>query len=264
MSDRPSTIDVARAAITAATAAARVGAGSDDGALVDGRKQRWQRHKEIRRTDLVDGTLAAVREHGADVGMDEIGAHIGVSKAVLYRYFADKNDLNTAAMVRFIETILLPRLTEAFHDTSTDDTSTDDTDPDDHTLTRTVIAVYVDTIADEPEIYRFVTSARSAGAGVLADSEKLLADLVVFALHDRLAGRGLDTTCFRTWAYAVVGGVQLATHWWMQDAALSRATLVDHLTVLVWTSLVGMVRAGDATSRATSGPTSRPVASAVR
>ena len=240
MPSRQSTAAAARAAITAAAAATkgleaalRATADPTEGALVDGRKQRWQRHKEARRTELVDGTLAAVREHGADVGMDEIAAHIGVSKTVLYRYFTDKNDLNTAAMVRFIETVLLPRLTEVLVD-----------DVDEYTLTRTVIWVYVETISDEPEIYQFVTSSKSASPSVLADSEKLIAEVVAFAMHARLGDRGLESDGFQTWAYALVGGVQLATHWWMQDQALPRAALVDQLTMLVWTSFVGIVEVG--------------------
>ncbi|GAA2055896.1 TetR/AcrR family transcriptional regulator [Williamsia deligens] len=200
---------------------------------VDGRKQRWQRHKEARRGELVDGTLAAVREHGADVGMDEIAAYMGVSKTVLYRYFTDKNDLNTAAMIRFIETTLLPRLTEALID-----------DVDEYTLTRTVISVYVGTISDEPEIYQFVTSSKSASPSVLADSEKLIAEVVAFAMHERLGDRGLDTDGFQTWSYALVGGVQLATHWWMQDRRVARSDLIDQLTMLVWTAFVGIVEVG--------------------
>ena len=45
---------------------------------------------------ITDGVIAAVRELGADVGMDEIAAHIGVSKTVLYRYFADMDAIVAA------------------------------------------------------------------------------------------------------------------------------------------------------------------------
>jgi len=244
MPSRQSTAAAARAAITAAAAAtkgleAALRATTDpaESGLVDGRKQRWQRHKEKRRTELVDGTLAAVQEHGAEVGMDEIAAHIGVSKTVLYRYFTDKNDLNNAAMIRFIETVLLPRLTEVLVD-----------DVDEYTLTRTVISVYVETISDEPEIYQFVTGSKSASPSVLADSEKLIAEVVAFAMHARLGDRSIDTDGFQTWSYALVGGVQLATHWWMQEQSLPRSVLVDQLTMLVWTSFVGIVEVGGSAS----------------
>lgn len=112
-------------------------------------------------------------------------------------------------MIRFIETVLLPRLTEVLVD-----------DADEYTLTRTVISVYVETISDEPEIYQFVTGSKSASPSVMADSEKLIAEVVAFAMHARLGDRSIDTDGFQTWSYALVGGVQLATHWWMQEQSL--------------------------------------------
>ncbi|WP_082501657.1 TetR/AcrR family transcriptional regulator [Williamsia sp. Leaf354] len=240
MPARQTTAAAARAAVVAAAnatkglEAALRGAADDipDG-KPDGRKQRWQQHKEERRAELVDGTLTAVRALGADIGMDEIASHIGVSKTVLYRYFTDKNDLNTAAMVRFIEVTLLPRLTEALID-----------DVDEFTMTRAVISIYVQTIADETQIYTFVTSSKFSSPTVLADSEKLIAQVVAFAMNERLSHRGLDTSGFETWAYALVGGVQLATHWWMVERTLSQEQLIDHLTMLVWTSFVGIAEVG--------------------
>ena len=76
----------------------------------DGRKRRWHEHKIARREELVDGTIAAIRARGHDIGMDEIASEIGVSKTVLYRYFTDKNDLTSATMMRYVETILAPRI----------------------------------------------------------------------------------------------------------------------------------------------------------
>ena len=76
----------------------------------DGRKRRWHEHKIARREELVDGTINAIRTRGHEIGMDEIAAEIGVSKTVLYRYFTDKSDLTTATMLRYVETVLAPRI----------------------------------------------------------------------------------------------------------------------------------------------------------
>ncbi|WP_454557272.1 hypothetical protein, partial [Salmonella enterica] len=38
----------------------------------DGRKRRWREHKIARREELVDGTIAAIRARGREIGMDEI------------------------------------------------------------------------------------------------------------------------------------------------------------------------------------------------
>lgn len=52
--------------------------------------------------------------------MDEIASEIGVSKTVLYRYFADKSDLTNATMARYVETTLAPpRIYEPSAATST-------------------------------------------------------------------------------------------------------------------------------------------------
>src|SRR3954470_5372660 len=62
----------------------------------DRRDSRWDEHRRARREQLVDATLAAVGRHGAGVGMDEIAAEAGTSKTVVYRHFADRNELYVA------------------------------------------------------------------------------------------------------------------------------------------------------------------------
>lgn len=111
----------------------------------DGRKRRWREHKIARREELVDGTIAAIRARGREIGMDEIASEIGVSKTVLYRYFADKSDLTTATMMRYVETILSPRIYEAISG-----------DLDDFELTQASITAYVETVASDPDIYLYV------------------------------------------------------------------------------------------------------------
>ena len=103
----------------------------------DGRKRRWHQHKVERRNELVDGTLEAIRRRGSNVSMDEIAAEIGVSKTVLYRYFVDKNDLTTAVMMRFAQTTLIPNMAAALS-----------SNLDGYDLTREIIRVYVETVAD--------------------------------------------------------------------------------------------------------------------
>jgi AcrR family transcriptional regulator len=241
MCPRPNPAAAARAAVAAAATAAAKGAslpkairnqaGIDD-VKTDGRKRRWEGHKEARRTELVDGTLAAVRALGPDAGMDEIAAEIGVSKTVLYRYFSDKSDLTTAAMMRFIETALVPRLSSAINE-----------DLEEFDLTRTVISVYVQTVADEPQIYSFVMVGGS-GAQVLADSQKLVAQMLSFVMINRMVDQGSATAGVETWAYSLVGAIQLAVHWWMVEQRLGKEELINYLTMMVWSAISGIAAAG--------------------
>ncbi len=233
MANRSSPAAAARAAVVAAANVthgieqALLGAVADKPGKADGRSQRWEKHKQARRTELTDGTIDGLRILGPDVGMDEIATHIGVSKTVLYRYFADKNDLGVAVTVRFFETTLLPRLTEAISD-----------DVDEYTLTRTVISVYVTAVADEPSLYKFTMS--TAGPSSTADSEKLVAQLLATAMRLRMAERDVDMSGAEVWADALVGGIQRAVDAWMTDRSVPVGDVIDYLTMMVWSSIVGI------------------------
>src|SRR3954452_21557267 len=77
--------------------ATRVKAGPDDnGEAGDGRSTRWDDHREARRAELVAAARAAIDPHGPGASIAEIATSAGVSKPVLYRYFADKDDLYRA------------------------------------------------------------------------------------------------------------------------------------------------------------------------
>ncbi|UAK33500.1 TetR/AcrR family transcriptional regulator [Nocardia asteroides] len=203
------------------------------GGRMDGRKRRWRQHKIDRREELVDGTLAAVRARGSNAGMDEIAAEIGVSKTVLYRYFSDKNDLVHATMQRFIETTLMPRVYGAIS-----------LDADEYQLVRSALAEYVGTVDEDPEVYRFIMGNGSADQSSLAEFEKLFAEVVCAVITERARERGVRTEGAALASYVLVGGIQLATHWWTTNKSLSREDVIDYLTMLAWSAIEGMARAG--------------------
>ncbi|MBU3748976.1 MAG: TetR/AcrR family transcriptional regulator [Mycobacterium sp.] len=215
----------------------------------DGRKRRWHQHKVERRTELVDGALDAVRRRGSDVSMDEIAGEIGVSKTVLYRYFVDKNDLTTAVMMRFTQTTLIPNMAAALS-----------SNLDGFDLTREIIRVYVDTVAAEPEPYRFVMANSSASKNkVVADSEQIIARMLAVMLRRRMQVAGMDTGGVETWAFLIVGGVQQATHSWMSHPRMGADDLIDYLTMLCWSALCGIVEVGGSLDRFRSQPHPAPV-----
>lgn len=215
----------------------------------DGRKRRWHQHKVERRNELVDGTIEAIRRHGRFLSMDEIAAEIGVSKTVLYRYFVDKNDLTTAVMMRFTQTTLIPNMIAALS-----------ADMDGFELTREIIRVYVETVAAQPEPYRFVMANSSASKSkVIADSERIIARMLAVMLRRRMQEAGMDTGGVEPWAYLIVGGVQLATHSWMSDPRMSSDELIDYLTMLSWSALCGIVEAGGSLEKFREQPHLSPI-----
>jgi AcrR family transcriptional regulator len=214
----------------------------------DGRKRRWHKHKVERRNELVDGTIIAIRRHGRFISMDEIAAEIGVSKTVLYRYFVDKNDLTTAVMMRFTQTTLIPNMAAAL---------TSNLDGID--LTREVIRVYVETVANEPEPYRFVMANSSASKSkVIADSERIIARMLAVLIRRRMLQAGMDAGGVEPWSYLIVGGVQLATHSWMSDPRMTSDELIDYLTMLSWNALCGIVEVGGSLQRFREEPHPTP------
>lgn len=215
----------------------------------DGRKRRWHQHKVERRTELVDGTIEAIRHHGRFLSMDEIAAAIGVSKTVLYRYFVDKNDLTTAVMMRFAQATLIPNMAAALS-----------SNLDGFDLTREIIRVYVETVAAEPEPYRFVMANSSASKSkVIADSERIIARMLAVMLRRRMQEAGMDTGGVEPWAYLIVGGVQLATHSWMSDPRMTSDELIDYLTMLSWSALCGIVEVGGSLDKFRGEPHPSPI-----
>ena len=131
---------------------------------------------------------------------------------MLYRYFVDKNDLTTAVMMRFAQITLIPNMAKALS-----------SNLDGFELTREVIRVYVETVASEPEPYRFVMANNSAGKNkVVADSERIIARMLAVMLRRRMRPEGMDVGGVEPWAYMIVGGVQLATHSWLLDPRMTR------------------------------------------
>ncbi|BBY44440.1 TetR/AcrR family transcriptional regulator [Mycolicibacterium celeriflavum] len=215
----------------------------------DGRKRRWHQHKVERRNELVDGTLEAIRRRGSNVSMDEIAAEIGVSKTVLYRYFVDKNDLTTAVMMRFAQTTLIPNMAAALS-----------SNLDGFALTREIIRVYVETVAAEPEPYRFVMANNSASKNqAVATSENIIARMLAVMLRRRMVEVDMETGGIEPWAYHTVGGVQLATHSWMSNPRMSSDELIDYLTMLSWNALCGIVEVGGSLERFRKQPHPSPV-----
>jgi AcrR family transcriptional regulator len=215
----------------------------------DGRKRRWHRHKVERRNELVDGTIVAIRRHSRHLSMDEIAAEIGVSKTVLYRYFVDKNDLTTAVMMRFAQTTLIPNMAAALS-----------SNLDGFDLAREIIRVYVATVADEPEPYRFVMANSSASKSkVIADSERIIARMLAVMLRRRMAEAGMETGGVEPWSYLIVGGVQLATHSWMSDPRMTADELIDYLTMLSWSALCGIVEAAGSLEKFLGQPHPSPI-----
>jgi AcrR family transcriptional regulator len=190
----------------------------------DGRRARWTEHRRARREDLVAAAVEAVRAAGPDFAVDDVARSAGVSKTVIYRYFTDKDELVDAVLERISTVILLPRLLGEIAVEH----------PDDRASLRAVIAAFVSLIEDEPELYRFAyaQAGRSGRADLVATTEHEIAEALAAVMSARLADAGRPPGAARTWAYGVVGMVQLAAHWWSTDRTVPASELVEQLVAL--------------------------------
>jgi hypothetical protein len=151
--------------------------------------------------------------------------------------------------MRFTQTTLIPNMAEALT-----------SELDGFDLTREVIRVYVETVANEPEPYRFVMSNSSASKSkVIADSERIIARMIAVMMRRRMQQAGVDTGGAEPWSYLIVGGVQLATHSWMSDPRISRDELIDYLTMLSWSAICGIVEAGGSLEKFRGQPHPSPI-----
>lgn len=199
--------------------------GPDAGAVApDGRRSRWTEHRRARREELVTAAVEAVRLAGPDFAVEDVARSAGVSKTVIYRYFGDKDELVDAVLGRISEAVLLPRLMGELTTEGRDDRQ----------QLRAVIAAFVAIIEEEPALYRFAYAhaGRSGRADLVAATEREIAEALGVRMGARLSAAGRAPGAALTWAYGVVGMVQLAAHWWSAARTVPATELVDQLTDL--------------------------------
>jgi AcrR family transcriptional regulator len=206
--------------------------------MTDGRRARWTEHRRARKEELVVAGVEAVRLVGPGFSVDDVARAAGVSKTVIYRYFADKEELVDAVVEQVATAVLLPRLLGELAIEREDDLQ----------RLRSVVAAFVRFVEEEPALYRFAYAhaGRSGRADAVAGTELAVAEALAGLMRDRLAAVGRPTEGAATWAYGVVGMVQLAAHWWSGARTVPAADLVDQLTALAWGGLSTLLPYGGA------------------
>ena len=202
----------------------------------DGRKGRWAGHREQRRAELIAAAIAAIRQSGPDVGMDAIAAHAGVSKPVLYRYFADKSQL-WLAVGRQAAAMVLDAIVPAVAAVR-----------EERQVIAAAIDAYLAHIAADTNLYQFVVHQPDIARhhDVVADVVDTVAGGLARIFGDQLRARGLDSGAALPWAYGVVGYVQTVGDWWLrQQQPISRDALGEYLTTFLWSGVAGMRHAAD-------------------
>lgn len=197
----------------------------------DGRSARWDAHRSTRRAELVALTAACVEQHGASVGMDQIAAFAGTSKAVFYRHFTDKADLYRAVGQQLAADLgdqLGAKITRQHEPRA---------------MVTAGIDAYLAVLDKNPELYRFVVSnpvVQRAGTDPVADYTGLIATRLD-QLIAQLPAPHADPVLRRPWGTAIVGLVKAAGDWWLEHpGSMSRSQLAESLTTLLWGAADGL------------------------
>lgn len=206
--------------------------------VTDGRDARWAEHRRLRRRQLVEAALRAIRAHGPGVGMDDIAAEAATSKTVLYRHLGDRNGVYFA-VVEAVDALVLSDLERVMDETGR---GPDGTPTDMVALVAAMTDGYLRLVERDPDIYRFVLTRPL----VDPDSDpvrtisgrigKQLAD--VLEVHLRRQQR--DPAPATLWALAVVAAVSTAADHWLNDPTPPpRADVVAAVTDLFRPALTG-------------------------
>jgi AcrR family transcriptional regulator len=200
----------------------------------DARRERWKGHREQRRAEFVEATIAAVAKKGPDVGMEDVAAEAGVSKPVLYRHFTDKSDLYLAVGQKATE-LLMDRMGPALA-----------ADGPIRARIERIVDAYLSVIEENPNLYRFVVKGsfvdRPVEKDVVAEDKNLIASTLARILGDYLRSFEMDSGGAEPWAHALVGMVQNAGDWWLDRQTMSRANLSEYLATLIWHAIDGLLR----------------------
>ncbi|WP_328530645.1 TetR/AcrR family transcriptional regulator [Nocardioides sp. NBC_00368] len=193
----------------------------------DGRSSRWDAHREARRAELVAAAVRAVDSAGAEVSIADIATEAGVSKPVLYRYFADKAELHGAVgmwaarqiLDAVVDAVLAPAPTRRRVEAG--------------------VAAYVETIAQHPNVYLLLVRQHTGGTDPLADGKQLIAATFARLLGDTFGRLGVDAAGAEPWAHSLVGIGESAGQWWLDRRTMSRAAFTRYLSEFVWHALEG-------------------------
>jgi len=193
----------------------------------DGRTTRWEVHRTERRAEFVAAAVRAIDAHGPDAAIADIAIEAGVSKPVLYRYFADKAELHTEVGHWGAQQVL-DRIMPALLATA----------PVREKVARSVEA-YLATIEEHPQVFLLLVR-NHVGGDPLAGGKERIAASFARVLGDTLRRLGVDAAGAEPWAHGMVGMGLATGEWWLERRTMSRAAVSRYLTDFVWHAFEGI------------------------
>lgn len=179
--------------------------------------------RSARREELLEAAGRIVRRDGTASSMSAIATEAGITKPVLYRHFGDKGGLYAALADRATDRLLTDLQAALARGRSPRE------------RVALTVDAYLAVIEAEPQMYRFLLYSAEAtpARGQVRSFLRRLADLLAdgIAQESGLPRGGVRP---RAWAHGIVGMVQAAGDWWLDEQPCARAELTAELTDLLW------------------------------
>lgn len=173
--------------------------------------------------------VTAIDTHGPDVSMAQIASEAGVSKPVLYRYFADKHELY-AAVGQWGADEVLRRVVPAML-------------AEGHVRDKFAGAIdgYLSMIEEHHQLFVMLVRHRPGG-DPLADGKVRIVSTLSHFLSETLRGLGLDDSGAEVWSQGIVGSGLAIGEWWLETRTMSREQVGGYLSSFAWHSMEGTAR----------------------
>lgn len=205
----------------------------------DGRRLRWERHNEARRRRLLDAAIELLDESevGTELRMAQIAERAGLRRTVIYRYFTDRQHLQSAIEVETAARLtreILPML---------------DAHKPVIEIIQDSIAVYVGWSVDHPSLRWIIDRGAQAPNGPIqqgfSDIAQVVAQLVLaavdgFEVQLTQAERASVDPLVHGLVEAVVGIVR---RWVSQEDRPPAGMLVHLASESVWFIMAGHAQA---------------------
>ena len=186
---------------------------------------------DVSRDVVLDAAERVIARDGSTASIDAIAAEAGVTKPIVYDRVGSRADLATALAERLSERMAVAARAAL----------------DGRGFTRSSLASFIEanlrTVVDHRDLFLYVTggSTDQTSLGRLVLAEQSVTPLSM-ALKNWRQRAGLDPSVSDSWAYGMVGMLQMASLWVIGSSSADPRVVADQLAELLWFGLVGKDR----------------------
>ena len=186
------------------------------------------RQHVVDRERVLDAAERAIAQFGAGVSIEAIAREAGVTKPIVYARVGKRTEVSDA---------LAQRLADRLIDAAARAIGTRRTG---RTQLVAMIQSNLETLAEHRELFLFVTGGASEE---MHQRTLFLAGQSAKPMADQIAAwrkaAGLDPSVALAWAYGVVGLLNMASLWWLNESDLPAERVAEQLADLLWSGFAG-------------------------